>query len=261
MLEILDTLVSIMQGEVRSRFCTWGADLGLLRRKVAAGWWPPGFLDGWTPRWTSLAREAELITVNAKHPLGALIEQAKKANGWSDIDVANRAKARGHELSKSNVARIRNDEVTTLVGKQLHALSAGLGIPVQQLAAAGLESMGIPGYIASATDAEQAVRLDPSLPDHVRRTLITIIRNERDRYLGDPDGAGTEEEQEPRTQARGPEHGSTSRSGSAGRSSSMNRTTVTQLKSPKRDTETGHHLPAPRIEDALAAREGDPDSP
>src|SRR5690606_13794035 len=45
MLEILDTLVSITQGEVRSRFCTWGADLGLLRRKVAAGWWPPGFLD------------------------------------------------------------------------------------------------------------------------------------------------------------------------------------------------------------------------
>ena len=98
--------------------------------------------------------------MNAKHPLGALIEQAKRTNGWSDIDVANRAKARGHILSKSNVARIRNDEVTTLVGKQLHALAAGLGIPVQQLAAAGLESMGIPGYIASATDAEQAVRSD-----------------------------------------------------------------------------------------------------
>ncbi|MCK8674141.1 hypothetical protein M1M07_23895 [Rhodococcus sp. HM1] len=160
---------------------------------------------------TLYPREAELITVNAKHPLGALIEQAKKANGWSDIDVANRAKARGHVLSKSNVARIRNDEVTTLVGKQLHALSAGLGVSVQQLAAAGLESMGIPGYIASATDAEQAVRMDPSLPEHVRRTLITIIRNERDRSLGDDHGAGTEEEQESRAQA-----GSTVDSGKAG---------------------------------------------
>ena len=142
--------------------------------------------------------------MNAKHPLGALIEQAKRTNGWSDIDVANRAKARGHILSKSNVARIRNDEVTTLVGKQLHALAAGLGVPVQQLAAAGLESMGIPGYIASATDAEQAVRMDPSLPEHVRRTLITIIRNERDRELGDGNGERTEEVAKQGTQAGSP---------------------------------------------------------
>ncbi|MHC3368801.1 hypothetical protein ACYAFX_28655 (plasmid) [Rhodococcus aetherivorans] len=142
--------------------------------------------------------------MNAKHPLGALIDQAKQANGWSDVDVANRAKARGHTLSKSNVARIRNEPVTTLVGKQLLALADGLGVPVQQLAAAGLESMGIPGYIASATDAEQAVRLDPTLPEHVRRTLVTIIRNERDRHLGDPHGTGTEEVQEPRPQAGGP---------------------------------------------------------
>lgn len=175
--------------------------------------------------------------MNAKHPLGALIEQAKKANGWSDIDVANRAKARGHELSKSNVARIRNDEVTTLVGKQLHALSAGLGIPVQQLAAAGLESMGIPGYIASATDAEQAVRLDPSLPDHVRRTLITIIRNERDRYLGDRHGAGTEEEQEPRSQARGPEHSSEARGDRRRTGAPMTHTKVTRLTRRKQASE------------------------
>lgn len=199
--------------------------------------------------------------MNAKHPLGALIEQAKKANGWSDIDVANRAKARGHELSKSNVARIRNDEVTTLVGKQLHALSAGLGIPVQQLAAAGLESMGIPGYIASATDAEQAVRLDPSLPDHVRRTLITIIRNERDRYLGDPHGTGTEEEQEPRSQARGPEHSGEARGDRRRTGAPMIDDNVTALNPHDHDVEPGHHLPAPHIEDALAAREGDPEFP
>lgn len=149
--------------------------------------------------------------MNAKHPLGALIDQAKQANGWSDVDVANRAKARGHTLSKSNVARIRNEPVTTLVGKQLLALADGLGVPVQQLAAAGLESMGIPGYIASATDAEQAVRLDPTLPEHVRRTLVTIIRNERDRHLGDSHESGTEEVPQPRPQAGGPVDG-----GSAG---------------------------------------------
>ncbi|MCZ1070780.1 hypothetical protein [Rhodococcus sp. A5(2022)] len=144
--------------------------------------------------------------MNAKHPLGALIDQAKQANGWSDVDVANRAKSRGHTLSKSNVARIRNEPVTTLVGKQLLALADGLGVPVQQVAAAGLESMGIPGYIASATDAEQAVRLDPTLPEHVRRTLVTIIRNERDRHLGDPHESGIEEVPESGPQAGGPEH-------------------------------------------------------
>lgn len=160
--------------------------------------------------------------MNAKHPLGALIDQAKQANGWSDVDVANRAKARGHTLSKSNVARIRNEPVTTLVGKQLLALADGLGVPVQQLAAAGLESMGIPGYTASATDAEQAVRLDPTLPEHVRRTLVTIIRNERDRHLGDPHGSGTEEVQEPRTQAGSEEYSREAGGGRSRRSPSMN---------------------------------------
>lgn len=217
--------------------------------------------------------------MNAKHPLGALIEQAKQANGWSDIDVANRAKARGHVLSKSNVARIRNDEVTSLVGKQLHALAAGLGVPVQQLAAAGLESMGIPGYVASATDAEQAVRLDPALPDHVRRTLITIIRNERDRHLGDQHGR-TEEEQEPRPEAGGtvdcgPTGGDSGRSGATMNDAVVTRRVkVTHLQrknqghshdappatDPGAVNVAGNRMPPPdqlREEDFLAARTND----
>lgn len=144
------------------------------------------------------------MVVNAAHPLGALIDKAKSVNDWSDVDVARRAKGRGHTISKSNIARIRTEPVTTIVGKQLFALSEGLGIPVQRLAFAALESMGIASYETSAADAEQAVRLDATLPEHVRRTLLTIILNERDRY-GRSDA---EEEQEPRTQESSPQYSS-----------------------------------------------------
>lgn len=114
-----------------------------------------------------------------QHALGALIDQAKNANGWSDQTIAARAAARGHTISKSNIARIRSEPVTTIVGKQLFALEAGLGIPARQLARAALDSMGVPGYSTTEADAEQAISADPTLPDHVRRTLLTIIRTER----------------------------------------------------------------------------------
>jgi hypothetical protein len=117
--------------------------------------------------------------VSTKHPLGDLIDQAKRANGWSDQAVADRAAARGLTISKSNIARIRTEPVTTIVGKQIVALAAGLGIPVRHLALAALESMGIPGYSSSSEDAEHAINGDPTLPEHVRRTLLTIIRTER----------------------------------------------------------------------------------
>lgn len=115
---------------------------------------------------------------STQHPLGALIDQAKKANGWSDQAVADRAETRGLTISKSNIARIRTEPVTTIVSKQLFALAAGLGIPVRHLANAALESMGVPGYTTPEVDAAAAIIADPKLPDHVRRTLLTIIRNE-----------------------------------------------------------------------------------
>lgn len=120
-----------------------------------------------------------VVVVSNEHALGALIDQAKKANGWSDQTVADRAASRGHNISKSNIARIRTEPVTTIVGKQLFALEAGLGIPVRQLARAALDSMGVPGYTTAEADAEQAIAADPALPEHVRRTLLTIIRTER----------------------------------------------------------------------------------
>lgn len=120
-----------------------------------------------------------VVGVSNEHALGALIDQAKKANGWSDQTVADRAASRGHNISKSNIARIRTEPVTTIVGKQLLALEAGLGIPARQLARAALDSMGIPGYASNEADAEQAIAADPTLPEHVRRTLLTIIRTER----------------------------------------------------------------------------------
>lgn len=162
--------------------------------------------------------------MTANHALGALIERVKAANSWSDTEVSNRAKSRGHTISKSNVARIRNEPVTSLVAKHLFALSAGLGIPVEQVAFAALESMGIPTHSVSSSDAEQAIRVDPGIPEHVRRTLLTIIRNEREHeaHGGQQHGSADQDEPEPGTEAGRTQH---SGAGRAPRQGPMNKPT------------------------------------
>ncbi|WKW86330.1 immunity repressor [Gordonia phage Budski] len=176
-----------------------------------------------------------------KHALGELIDQVKKANNWSDQTVSDRAAARHHEISRSNVARVRTEPLTTIGSKQLFALSAGLGIPVRQLAQAAMASMGIEGFSTTSADAEHAIAEDPTIPEHVRQTLLTIIRNERSSRRGASDALPTRTSTPPRAPRKATKGKKTTAGGK-----------VTPLR-------RADQVPKPeRPEDAKAARKRNP---
>ena len=128
-----------------------------------------------------------------RHQLAALIQSVEDANGWSDPDVAERARQRGHKISKSNISRLRLEPVRSIKGDAIQALAAGLGISPLDIAGAALASMGIHRTNASQTDVESAIRRDPILAESQRRMLLALLREmkgnpDEDQDTQDPQG-------------------------------------------------------------------------
>jgi hypothetical protein len=115
-----------------------------------------------------------VVVKKSGHALGALIDAVQEANGWSDPDVAARARARGHNLSKSNISRIRTDPVTSLNVRQMRALADGLEMPTAQLVQAALTAMGLSASEIS-TSVEQALRADPELSQRDRQLVLALL--------------------------------------------------------------------------------------
>lgn len=111
-----------------------------------------------------------------RHQLAALIQSVEDANGWSDPDVAERARHRGHTISKSNISRLRLDPVRSIKGDSIRALAAGLGISPLDIADAALASMGIQRANSAGDDVEAAIRRDPVLAESQRRMLLALLR-------------------------------------------------------------------------------------
>lgn len=106
--------------------------------------------------------------------LGALIEQQKKLNGLSDAQMVARAAQRGERLGKSNIGRVAAGENPSLSRATIFGLAAGLGITPASVARAALADMGII-LTEPEADAETAIRTDPTLPEHGRRLLLTML--------------------------------------------------------------------------------------
>lgn len=139
------------------------------------------------------------MPMKRKHALATLIDQVRAVNGWSDTDVVERARKRGHQLSKSNVSRVRLDDVQSIKGDLIRALADGLGISPNQVAAAALASMGLPLYDVAGWDTEQAIRRDPALSERSRRVLLALLHELQetappDRVTADTDPAATEKD-------------------------------------------------------------------
>jgi len=121
--------------------------------------------------------------------LGALIEQQKQLNGLSDSDVVDRATARGEKLGKSNIGRVAAGANPSLSQATIFGLAAGLGITPATVARAALADMGII-LTEPEADSETAIRSDPTLPEHGRQLLLTLLaeirRNAPEFYR--PDG-------------------------------------------------------------------------
>lgn len=106
-----------------------------------------------------------------RHALGLLIDAIKRSRRYSDEDIARRARERGHEMSKSNISRIRNEPVESINPSQMRALADGMGLPVEHVLQAALASMGLPVGEAPSR-FEDVVKGDPNLIPEARDHLL-----------------------------------------------------------------------------------------
>ncbi|SHQ48921.1 hypothetical protein [Mycobacteroides abscessus] len=131
------------------------------------------------------------------HALAQLIDAVKAANGWSDPDLVENARARGYELTKSNISRYRNEQpLISIKGDTVRALAAALGVTDAQVAAAAVESMGISLPRYQEPRIEQSVRLDPGLSKRDQDLLLVLLSRMRDTDAG---GAATDVKPPPAT--------------------------------------------------------------
>lgn len=107
-------------------------------------------------------------------PLGVLIDQARARSGWSDEDVARKARALGHKLSKTEVSNYRRDGMPTLVPDKIVALADGLEIPAWRVVEAALQGHGIRLPLDQKT-TEDAIRGDIRIPSDERGFMLTML--------------------------------------------------------------------------------------
>lgn len=115
------------------------------------------------------------MSMNSAHHLAALIEQRRDANGWSNQDIAQRARREGHQLSHQNISRICNNPVIGLKADLARALASGLDLPVEEVVRATLLSMGFQ-IGEGRTTPEEAVKSDPDLSSEARQMLLTQLK-------------------------------------------------------------------------------------
>lgn len=132
---------------------------------------------------------------SGRHTLARLIDAVADARGLSDEDIARRARSRGHQLSKSNISRIRNEPVKTINASVMQALSDGLGLPVTAVLQAALKAMGLPAGEVS-NSFEDCVRGDPGLipeaRDHLLKQYALLLRVDQSSTLSHPEMADAE---------------------------------------------------------------------
>lgn len=136
-------------------------------------------------------------------PLARLIDAVKAANDWTDPVLVENARKRGHDLTKSNISRLRNeDPLISIKGSMISALAAGLRVSASQVAVAAVESMGItlPSY--ELPTVEQAIRLDATLADRDRKILIATVREIREQGSRHADQPATPADPPPATPPR-----------------------------------------------------------
>jgi len=138
--------------------------------------------------------------VNTSSTLGSLIQERRSSNGWSYRDLESRSPA-GTGLNKSRWGELARDEVKTFSGDQLRGIAVALGLPEHIVGRAALASMGLTADTSSARTLEDAVRTEYQLTDHDRRILLAVVRAMRTESTHEPEPQ--DQEQEPRTEARG----------------------------------------------------------
>lgn len=108
--------------------------------------------------------------------LEQLIDAVKRANDWSDEDIAERARRAGHQASKQNIARARTERPLRRISSDfMRALADGLGVALVDVVRAALVSAELPDAVGEGVSAEWAIQHDPTVPAHLRRVMLTLL--------------------------------------------------------------------------------------
>lgn len=121
------------------------------------------------------------MAVNRKHALATLIEEVKAEQGWSDRDLAQRARIAGYPMSHQRINQIYTDNpIKTIVPNNLRALAAALELPLPRIVQAAITAAGLPPIGPPADwSPETAVKLDPELSSQAKRMLLGLIDSAR----------------------------------------------------------------------------------
>lgn len=120
----------------------------------------------------------------APNALGVLVDQICDANGWSRREVADRAKAAGHELSHQRISQMCGDDpLPGIQGDKIHALAVGLRTSPVRIALAAMAAMGVPVSNEDISPAEAIMR-DPHLSEDTKQALLAILRGASERRRG-----------------------------------------------------------------------------
>lgn len=114
--------------------------------------------------------------VAVRHPLGELIATIQQRDDLSFDKIVAQARAAGFEISRSNVGRLKDDPVKRIPVDTLHALAAGLRVPVGMVIRAALASAGVSLDQPSVRTPEQAVQEDALLSQRDKEAIIALIQ-------------------------------------------------------------------------------------
>jgi len=172
------------------------------------------------------------------HEFKRFIQQQLDARGWKQADLVRKS-----GLSKQHVSNMLRDTREHLGQmpdeKTIRALADGFQMPAEVVRTAA--SRALAGY----SDEGQPLHVD--IHQVPLDTLLNEIRR-RFEEIGEHHGPGTEEEQEPRTQAGGPEHSSEARGDRRGTGASMMSVKVARLNrsEPSSDLFSAEHHTSPQ---------------
>jgi hypothetical protein len=129
---------------------------------------------------STLDREGSNIMAMSKHALAVLIDQVKEDQGWSDEDLAQRARRAGHQISKQQISLLRTtDPIRTIVPSTLRALADAMGKPLAVIVEAAIPSAGLPSGRPEDWSPETAIRADSELTEQSKRLLLSLLREAR----------------------------------------------------------------------------------
>lgn len=119
-----------------------------------------------------------MVDVNGSGGLPALIDTVKGLNGWTDTDVARRAQAAGHKLTRSGVQRARHARITRIDGSSIDVWSAALGVPRSTVLEAMIATAGWAPQGSGPTPPRQRLELVLAevVPDaSLRRVVLAAV--------------------------------------------------------------------------------------